>query len=73
MSRPAYREFWTDDRTERLVALFDERAVTLREIAVELRCSLSWVRRRLGELRELGRVGYRQRPRRDQTPKAAKR
>lgn len=59
---------WTDARDERLIELFNDRDNRLREIASALAVSLSAVRRRLGELREQGRVGYRKRPVRG-TPK----
>lgn len=66
-----YNEFWTLGRDQRLRELFCQYpdGPTLLEIGRELGCSLSYVRRRLGELRETGYVGYRKTPRRDQRPR----
>ena len=50
------------DEDAYLVREFRHERTTLLEMARHLGVTLSAVRRRLGELRELGRVGYRQRP-----------
>lgn len=53
---------WTIRQDTRLIELFNEDELTLKQIAATLGCTISAVRNRLGRLRDQGLVGRKRPP-----------